>query len=63
MFKFRTPLLKCMERRDTLILAIAGILAIVAGLTLASLLGVEIGFLQGGIYPPGIIGPTGIYPP
>jgi hypothetical protein len=52
-----------MERRDALIIAIAGILAIVAGLTLASLLGIEIGFLQGGIYPPGIIGPTGIYPP
>jgi hypothetical protein len=46
-----------MERRDTLILAIAGILAIVAGLTLASLLGLEIGLLQGSIVT------TGIYPP
>ena len=46
-----------MERRDTLIIAIAGILAIVAGLTLASLLGVEIGFLQGNIVT------NGIYPP
>lgn len=52
-----------MERRDTLVIAIAGILAIVAGLTLASLLGFEFGFMQGGIYPPGIVGPTGIYPP
>ena len=52
-----------MERHDTLIIAIAGIRAVVAGLTLASLLGFEIGFLQGGIYPPGIVGPTGIYPP
>ena len=52
-----------MERHDTLIIAIAGILAVVAGLTLASLLGFEIGSLQGGIYPPGIVGPTGIYPP
>ena len=47
----------CMERRDILIIAIAGILAIVVGLTLASLLGLEVGLLQGsivtrGIYPP-----------
>jgi hypothetical protein len=46
-----------MERRDTLILAIAGILAVVAGLTLASLFGLEVGFLQGSI------GMDGIYPP
>ncbi|MEN6342284.1 MAG: hypothetical protein ABFC89_06950 [Methanospirillum sp.] len=46
-----------MERRDTLIIAIAGILAVVVGLTAATLLGVDIGFLSGSIitnspYPP-----------
>jgi hypothetical protein len=46
-----------MERRDSLLLAIAGILAVVVGLTLASFFGLEVGFLQGSI------GLDGIYPP
>ncbi|HIH03590.1 MAG TPA: hypothetical protein HA263_07010 [Methanoregulaceae archaeon] len=46
-----------MERRNILILTITGILAVVVGLTVASLLGVDIGFLSGSIitnspYPP-----------
>ncbi|HOT95028.1 MAG TPA: hypothetical protein PK089_07575 [Methanoregulaceae archaeon] len=48
-----------MERRDRLMIAIAGILAIVVGLSAASLLGIDVGFLQGAIGS----GFNGIYPP
>lgn len=57
MLKSRPRVRECMERRDSLLLAIAGILAVVVGLTVASLLGLEVGFLQGSI------GLDGIYPP
>jgi hypothetical protein len=46
-----------MERRNILIFTIVGIMAVVVGLTVASLLGINTGFLSGSIgffspYPP-----------
>ncbi|MGD9936092.1 MAG: hypothetical protein AB7S61_01285 [Methanoregulaceae archaeon] len=48
-----------MKRRDLLMITIAGILAIVVGLSVASMLGVDVGLLQGAIGS----GVNGIYPP
>lgn len=48
-----------MKRRDLLMITIGGILALVVGLSAASLLGVDVGLLQGAIGS----GFNGIYPP
>ena len=39
-----------MERKNLLIIAIAGIIAVVVGLSVATVLGLDLGFLQGAIY-------------
>ncbi len=58
-FFYPIDTMRIMKRRDLLMITIGGILALVVGLSAASLLGVDVGLLQGAIGS----GFNGIYPP